>query len=176
MSIETVSAAIGAENRNIPGGTVDIGNNTYALRVEGEFEDPREMEDLVVSSQNGKNIYLKQVAEIHDNVQERAQETYTDGEQGAMIIVQKQSGGNSVAISQAIRDALPALQERLPSDVKIDIIVDTSENILQTVDTLSGTIMDALIFVVLVVFIFLGRWRATIIVAITIPFSLIAVQ
>ena len=174
ISIETVSAAIGAENRNIPGGTVDIGNNTYALRVEGEFEDPREMEDIVVSSQNGKNIYLKQVAEIYDNVQERAQETYTDGEQGAMIIVQKQSGGNSVAISQAIRDALPSLQERLPSDVKIDIIVDTSENILQTVDTLSGTIMDALIFVVLVVFIFLGRWRATIIVAITIPFSLIA--
>ncbi|MBR4065585.1 MAG: efflux RND transporter permease subunit [Bacteroidaceae bacterium] len=174
IPVESVSAAIGAENRNIPGGTFDIGNNTYALRVEGEFSDPREMYEIVVGNYNGVNIYLKDVATIHDNVQERAQETYTDGQQGAMIIVQKQSGGNSVAISNAIREALPDLQKRLPSDVKIDIIVDTSENILQTVDTLSGTIMDALIFVVLVVFIFLGRWRATIIVAITIPFSLIA--
>ena len=174
IPVESVSAAIGAENRNIPGGTFDIGNNTYALRVEGEFSDPREMYDIVVGNFNGVNIFLKDVATIHDNVQERAQETYTDGQQGAMIIVQKQSGGNSVAISQAVRDALPDLQKRLPSDVKIDIIVDTSENILMTVDTLSGTIMDALVFVVLVVFIFLGRWRATIIIAITIPFSLIA--
>ena len=174
ISVEAVSAAIGAENRNIPGGTFDIGNNTYALRVEGEFDDPREMYDIVVGSNNGANVYLKDVATIHDGVQERAQETYTNGKKGAMIIVQKQSGGNSVAISQAVREALPDLQKRLPSDVKLDIIVDTSENILQTVDTLSGTIMDALIFVVLVVFIFLGRWRATIIVAITIPFSLIA--
>ena len=174
IPVESVSAAIGAENRNIPGGTFDVGNNTYALRVEGEFSDPREMYNIVVGNHNGVNIFLKDVATIHDNVQERAQETYTDGQQGAMIIVQKQSGGNSVAISQAVRDALPDLQKRLPSDVKIDIIVDTSENILMTVDTLTGTIMDALIFVVLVVFIFLGRWRATVIVAITIPFSLIA--
>ena len=174
IPIESVSAAIGAENRNIPGGTFDIGNNTYSLRVEGEFSDPREMYDIVVGNFNGVNVFLKDVATIHDNVQERAQETYTDGQQGAMIIIQKQSGGNSVAIANAVRDALPELQKRLPSDVKIGVIADTSENILMTVDTLSGTIMDALVFVVLVVFIFLGRWRATIIVAITIPFSLIA--
>jgi HAE1 family hydrophobic/amphiphilic exporter-1 len=174
IPVESVSSAIGAENRNIPGGTFDIGNNTYALRVEGEFSNPKEMYDIVVGNHNGVNIFLKDVATIHDNVQERAQETYTNGKQGAMIIVQKQSGANSVAIAESIRESLPELQKRLPSDVEIDIIVDTSENILMTVDTLAGTIMDALVFVVLVVFIFLGRWRATIIVAITIPFSLIA--
>ena len=174
IPVESVSAAIGAENRNIPGGTFDIGNNTYSLRVEGEFDDPREMYDIVVGNYNGVNIYLKDIATIHDGVQERAQETYTDGQQGAMIVIQKQTGGNTVAIANAIREKLPELQKRLPSDVKIDVIVDSSENILMTVDTLSGTIMDALVFVVLVVFIFLGRWRATIIIAITIPFSLIA--
>lgn len=174
ISVEAVSAAIGAENRNIPGGTFDIGSNTYALRVEGEFDDPEEMYGIVVGNLNGANIYLKDIAVIVDDVQERAQETYTDGQQGAMIVIQKQSGGNSVAISQSIREILPVLQERLPDDVELGIIVDTSENILQTVDTLSGTIIDALVFVVLVVFVFLGRWRATIIVAITIPFSLVA--
>ena len=174
IPVETVSAIIGAENRNIPGGTFDVGSNTYALRIEGEFKDPKEMYNLVVGSHDGANVYLKDIATIHDSTQERAQRTFTDGKQGAMIIIQKQSGGNSVAISQAVRDALPDLQKRLPSDVQMDVIVDTSENILQTVDTLTGTIMDALVFVVLVVFIFLGRWRATIIIAITIPFSLIA--
>ena len=174
IPVETVSAIIGAENRNIPGGTFDVGSNTYALRIEGEFKDPKEMYNLVVGSHEGANVYLKDIATIHDSTQERAQRTFTDGKQGAMIIIQKQSGGNSVAISQAVRDALPDLQKRLPSDVQMDVIVDTSENILQTVDTLTGTIMDALVFVVLVVFIFLGRWRATIIIAITIPFSLIA--
>ena len=174
ISVEAVSAVISAENRNIPGGTFDIGNNTYSLRVEGEFKNPQDMLDLVVGTRNGANIYLRDVARIVDSVQERAQRSFTDGQQGAMIIVQKQSGGNSVAIANAVREELPKLQKRLPSDVELDIIVDTSENIVQTVNTLTETIRDALIFVVLVVFIFLGRWRATVIVAITIPFSLVA--
>lgn len=174
ITVETVSAIIGAENRNIPGGTFDMGNNTYSLRVEGEFNNPQEMLNLVVGSKNGANVYLRDVARIVDNVQERAQRSFTDGQQGALIIVQKQTGGNSVAIANAIREELPTLQKRLPSDIEMDVIVDTSENIVQTVSTLTDTIRDALIFVVLVVFVFLGRWRATVIIAITIPFSLIA--
>ncbi len=174
ITVETISSIIGAENRNIPGGTFDIGSNTYSLRVEGEFKNPQEMLNLVVGTRNGANVYLRDVARIVDSVQERAQRTFTDGQQGALIIVQKQTGGNSVAIANAVREELPNLQKRLPSDIKMDIIVDTSENIVQTVGTLTDTIRDALIFVVLVVFIFLGRWRATIIVAITIPFSLVA--
>ncbi|MBQ8543029.1 MAG: efflux RND transporter permease subunit [Bacteroidaceae bacterium] len=174
IPVESVSAIIAAENRNIPGGNFDVGNNTYSLRVEGEFKDPRQMMELVVGTHDGANVYLKDIARIVDNVQERSQRTFTDGKQGAMIIVQKQSGGNSVAISEAVKNELPKLQDRLPADVEMNVIVDTSENILNTVDTLSSTIRDALIFVVLVVFIFLGRWRATVIIAITIPFSLIA--
>ena len=174
IPIETVSSIISAENRNIPGGNMDIGNNTYTLRVEGEFKSPKQMLDLVVGSHNGANVYLKDIARIVDNVQERSQRTFIEGQQGAMIIVQKQSGGNSVAISKAVKEELPNLQKRLPSDVKLDIMIDTSDNILNTVNTLSNTIRDAMIFVILVVFVFLGRWRATVIIAITIPFSLVA--
>ena len=174
IPIETVSNIISAENRNIPGGSFDIGSNTYALRVEGEFDSPQEMMNLVVGSYNGANVYLRDIARLVDSTQERAQKAYTDGQQGAMIIVQKQSGGNSVAIANKVRSELPKLQKRLPSDVKIGIIADTSENIMQTVYTLSETILYALLFVMLVVFAFLGRWRATIIIGLTIPFSLIA--
>ncbi len=174
VTIESVSAIIGAENRNIPGGNFDIGNNTYALRVEGEFNSPKEMLNLVIGSYNGANVYLKDVARVVDSTEERAQKTFTDGQQGATIVIQKQTGGNSVEIIEAIYEKLPELQKRLPSDVEIGVIMDTSDNIKMTISTLGETIAYALLFVMLVVFIFLGRWRATVIIGITIPFSLIA--
>ena len=71
-------------------------------------------------------------------------------------------------------EALPRLQKNLPSDVKLGVIVDTSDNILNTIDSLAETVLYALLFVVIVVFLFLGRWRATLIICITIPLSLIA--
>jgi HAE1 family hydrophobic/amphiphilic exporter-1 len=174
LSIETISAIIGAENKNVPGGNFDIGNETYSLRVEGEFKDSREMENIVVGTHNGANIFLRDVARVVDTVEERAQETYNNGVKGAMIIVQKQSGANSVEISKKVQEALPKLQKSLPSDVKLGVIVDTSDNILNTIDSLVETVFYALLFVVIVVFLFLGRWRATLIICITIPLSLIA--
>ena len=91
-----------------------------------------------------------------------------------MIVVQKQSGANSVQISDKVLAMLPDLQKRLPSDVELGIIVDTSDNIRNTIASLVETVMYALLFVIIVVFMFLGRWRATLIITITIPISLIA--
>ena len=174
LTIETISSIIGAENRNIPGGTFDIGSNTYSLRVEGEFNDSRDMGNIVVGARNGSAIYLRDVATIDDSLQERAQQAYTNGKKGAMVIVQKQSGANSVEISNKVIAEIPNLQKNLPSDVKLNVIVDTSDNIRNTIASLAETIFFALLFVVIVVFAFLGRWRATIIIGITIPISLIA--
>ena len=173
LTIETISSIIGAENRNMPGGTFDMGSDTYSLRVEGEFDDPKEMENIIVGTYNGAAVYLRDVATVQDGVQERAQRTFNNGVEGAMIIVQKQSGGNSVEISNRVLDMLPQLQKTLPSDVKLGVIVNTSDNILNTINSLAETIAYAMLFVVLVVFIFLGRWRATVIICITIPMSLI---
>ena len=174
LSPTQVASAISAENLNVTNGTIDVGTQTFTVRVEGEFDDPRQMNDVIVGSHNGVNVYLHDVARIVDNVEERAQKTFTNGKQGAMIIVQKQSGANSVQISNKVMGMLPTLQKNLPSDVKLGIIVNTSDNILNTIDTLVETIVYAMIFVALIVFIFLGRWRATTIIVITIPMSLIA--
>ena len=91
-----------------------------------------------------------------------------------MIVIQKQSGANSVQISDKVKEMLPKLQKNLPSDIKIGVIVDTSDNIRNTIASLVETVMYALLFVMIVVFLFLGRWRATMIIVITIPVSLIA--
>ena len=175
LSVETVAALIGAENRNIPGGTFDIGNETYPLRVQGEFSDPQQMGNIVVGmSPSGGVVHLRDVARIDDSLEERAQESYSNGQKGAMIIVQKQSGANSVQISTKIAEELPKIQKNLPSDIKLDYIVDTSDNIRNTIGSLVETVLFALLFVGIVVFVFLGRWRATVIVLVTIPISLIA--
>ncbi|MDY6302265.1 MAG: efflux RND transporter permease subunit [Bacteroidales bacterium] len=175
LSVETIAALVGAENRNIPGGTFDIGNETYPLRVQGEFSDPQQMGNMVVGmSPTGGIVHLSDVARIDDSLEERAQESYNNGQKGAMIIVQKQSGANSVQISEKIAQELPKIQKNLPSDIKLGYIVDTSDNIRNTIASLVETVLFALLFVGIVVFVFLGRWRATVIVLVTIPISLIA--
>lgn len=174
LSVEAISSVVGAENRNVPGGAFDIGSNTYSLRVQGEFNETSEMENLPVGSFNGSVVYLKDVAKVVDSLEERTQQTFNGGKEGAMIIIQKQSGANSVDISEKVMKMLPKLQKNLPSDVKIGVIVDTSDNIRNTIASLEETVLYALLFVMIVVFVFLGRWRATMIIIITIPVSLIA--
>ncbi|MBO5779671.1 MAG: efflux RND transporter permease subunit [Muribaculaceae bacterium] len=174
VSPAQVSAAVAQENLNLTNGTVDVGTQTFTVRTEGEFDDPSEMLNVIVASVNGTNVYLRDVARIEDNTQERAQRTFTNGVQGAIIVVQKQSGANSVAISDKVMEMVPELQRNLPSDVKLGLVVNTSDNIKDTISSLEETIAYAMLFVALVVFIFLGRWRATFIIVITIPMSLIA--
>ncbi|MBO5984544.1 MAG: efflux RND transporter permease subunit, partial [Rikenellaceae bacterium] len=174
LSIEAISNAIAAVNRNTPAGSFDVGSNAYSLRVDHEFEDPSEMYDLVIGYRNGAPILLREVATIKDTVQERIQETYNNGDQGGMIIVQKKSGANAVAISREVKAYIEELKETLPADVQLFTIMDTSDNIVSTVQSLRDTIITTFLLVMLVVFLFLGRWRATFIVIFTIPISLLA--
>lgn len=174
LTIEAIGNVIRMENMNMPAGNMDIGNETYSLRVQGEFVNPAEMKRLVVGSYAGKNVYLSDVAEVRDDLEERSQEVFTNSVQGATIVVQKQSGSNTVKIANEVNKMLPILQKNLPSDVKLTQVIDTSDNIKQTITGLVDTVMYAFIFVALVVLAFLGRWRATFIIVITIPISLIA--
>ena len=174
IPIETIAGVIGAENRNTPAGQIDVGSNTYSLRVQKEFASADEMKHLVVGVNNGRPVYLKDVATIQDGLEERSRETFNNGKKGGMIIVQKQSGANSVNISNKVMEMLPNLQKNLPSDVKIDVIVNTSDNIINTINSLVETIAITFFVVMLVVYLFLGRWRATFIIMLTIPISLLA--
>lgn len=174
LSVEAIAAVVGAENRNTPLGSMDMGSNTYALRVQGELSDVRQLENLIVSNVGQKTIYLRDVARVTDGLQERAQEVYIDGGKGGLLIVQKQSGANSVDIAKKVQEELVQISTQLPPDVKIGVIADTSENIVNTIDSLTRTVIETLVIVMLVVLFFLGRWRATLIIVITIPISLIA--
>lgn len=174
LTIESIAQNIRLENINTPAGSMDVGSNTYSLRVQGEFKDASELNKIVVGTSGGKTVFLSDVAVIKDNLEERAQESYTNGVQGATIMIQKQSGANTVQIANAVHAALPEIQKNLPSDVKLNLIMDSSQNIKNTIAGLEETILYAFIFVMIVVLFFLGRWRATVIIILTIPISLIS--
>ena len=173
MSLEQIAQVIAAENVNVPAGNFDIGSQTYMLRLEGEFKNSRDLNNIVVGNNMGRPIYLRDVATVSDTLESRIQENYTNGRRSASIIVQKQSGANTVAIADAVMAALPELQESLPPDIEIESVMDTSDYIKTSINSLLETILIALIIVGIIVLLFLGRWRATIIVMVTIPISLI---
>lgn len=174
LTVEAVSQIISAENKNVPAGLIDLGNKTSSIRIQGEFADARQLNQIVVASVGGRNVYLSDVARVEDTHAENEQESYNNNVRGAMIMINKQSGANSVAISRAVRDALPEIQASLPSDVKLGTIFDTSDNIVNTINSLRDTIAITFVIVILVVLFFLGRWRATFIIGLTIPISLVA--
>ena len=174
LTVAGISSIIAAENRNIPSGSIDIGSNAYALRVEKEFTSADQMLDIVVGHSNGKTIYLRDVARVVDGVEERYQEAYVNGVQGAQIVIQKQADANTVNVIRGIKKAMKNIEKNLPSDIQIRTVVDSSDNILNTLNSLKETILMTFLIVMLVVYLFLGRWRATFIIVLAIPISLLA--
>lgn len=173
LTVEQIGNILRAENMNMPAGYLEMGALDYPLRIQGEFKQSDEIGDIVVGSFNGYNVYLKDVADITDTTKETKLEERINGELGLRMYIQKQSGGNTVKVAEEVRAALDELQKELPADVKIEPIFDSSDFIVGSISNLTSTLMYAGIFVILVVLFFLGRWRATFIVIITIPIALI---
>ena len=174
LTVSGISSIIAAENRNVPSGTIDIGSNAYSLRVEKEFSNADEMLDVVVGHVNGKTIYLRDVARVVDGVEERYQEAVINGTQGAQIIIQKQADANAVNVIKGVKKEMENIKKNLPSDIVITTVMDSSHNILNTLNSLKETILVTFLIVMLVVYLFLGRWRSTFIIVLAIPVSLLA--
>ena len=174
LTVEQIGSVIAKENVSTPGGNIDIGSQTYSLRIEGEMKESSELDDIVVANYGGKSIFLKDIASVRDSVQEKAQESFGNGKKGAAIVVQKQTGANSVEVMKQIRKQLPKIQKDLPPDIQLQEVMNTTDNIENSIASLVETFVLACLFVVIVVLFFLGEWRATIIIMVTIPVALIA--
>ena len=173
LTIEGIGNVIAAANVDMPAGSVRMGRTDYQLRVEGEFDESDEIRNLVVGSINGRNIYVKDVATVNDTLKDVTIAERSNGKPGLRMMVMKQSGANTVAVAKGVKARLDELRPTLPPDIKIQEVYDSSTFIKQSIGNLSSTLLFALLFVTLVVLFFLGRWRATFIIVLTIPISLI---
>ena len=173
LTVESLGQIIASENINIPGGKLDLGTQTFNIKTDLEFDDSRELFDIVISNQGGRTVMLSDVAEIKDTLEELTMDERINGRRGVRILVQKQTGANSVQIVEGVQAKLEDIIPTLPPDCKVETIYESSEYIKDAINSLAETIMFAFIFVILVVMFFLGRWRATFIICLTIPISLI---
>jgi hydrophobic/amphiphilic exporter-1 (mainly G- bacteria), HAE1 family len=173
LTVEMIAGVLNAENLNLPAGNIEMGMMDYPLRIQGEFPSSDVLDDIVLASFNGQNVYLKDVATIKDTIRDVAMDERLNGKSGMRIVIQKQSGANTVQVARDIQAMMPSLIETLPDDIEIITFFDSSKFIVESISNLSNTLMFAAIAVILVVLFFLGRWRATFIVILTIPISLI---
>lgn len=173
LTIEQIGNVLRAENMNMPAGYMEMGKTDYPIRIQGEFAESDMIANIVVGNYNGNNIFLRDVATVNDTIRETKLVSKIDGERGMTLFVRKMSGANSVQICRDVNREIARLQKDLPPDIQIEKIMDTSEFIQGSINNLTETLMYAAIFVVLVVLFFLGRWRATLIVILTIPISLL---
>lgn len=173
FTIEQIGSVIAAENLNMPSGNVKMGEMNYPIRIQGEFVESYQLEQIVIGDYGGKPVYLSDIGTVRDTIKDLTIEERINGKQGLRMFVMKQSGANTVKIAREVNQQLDELFKTLPPDVKIEPIFDTSTFIKDSIRNLSEAILFALIFVVFVVLFFLGRWRATLIICLAIPISLI---
>lgn len=174
LSIAAVSNIIAAENRNIPSGSIDIGSETFSLRIQKEFKDPSELLNIVLAYRDGNAVYLRDVATVNDGQEEKEQQAVTNGRRSAQIVIQKQTGANTVDVINGVFKEMKSIEPTLPSDIHIETVIDSSSNIINSINSLKETIIITFLVVMLVVYVFLGRWRATFIIILSIPISLMA--
>lgn len=172
LTLSQVGNAIYAENRDVSAGNVKVGIEDYSLRIEGEFEQSDDIKNISLAM-NGKTIKLADIATVRDTLKDITLETQVNRENGAILLVTKQSDANAVAVAAEARAVIEKSSKELPSDVTFTMISDNSDFIIKAIDNLKETLFYALLFVVIVVFVFLGRWRSTFVIALTIPISLI---
>jgi len=174
LTLETVGNAISSNNRNMSSGTVKMNKEQYTMEVRSEYVESSEINDIVVTTTStGKKVYVRDIATVKDTIKDLSLDEKTNGYEAVRLIVTKQSGANTVQICKDLREEMEVVKKSLPADVNVEVIYDSSENIENSIHSLEESIMYALLFVVLVVLIFLGEWRSTIIIGLTIPISLI---
>ena len=174
LSVEQIGSAIANNNLNLASGSIKMGKEQYQLRVQGEYIESSEINDIVVKTQaDGSQVHVRDLATVRDTIKDISMEEKINGKDGVRMIIMKQSGANSVQVCRDVNKELENIKKTLPPDIKISMIYDQSETIVNAINGLKESIVYALLFIVLVVLFFLGRWRATLIIALTIPIALI---
>ena len=171
VSFDDVISAIREENVNIPGGTIDVNGVKYLVRVDGEFDDPTLIQDLVVTTVSGRPIYVRDIATVEFGFAERETYARLGDEPVVTLDVVKRSGENIIATAAAVRAEIEAMRPLFPPSTVVSITSDMSDDIGEMVNSLQNNIISGLILIVGVLLFFLGL-RTSIFVAISIPTSM----
>ena len=173
MNIDDIYNIISRSSANLPAGTIEEGEKRYIIKVMTELKTVEEVQNIIISSKDGKVLYLKDVASVKLGNKDVDSYNRMNGVPTISISVEKSTDGNSVSISKGIKEAIESLSTTLPSDVKLSVSYDTSVDISNSINNVKNSAIAGLILASIVLFIFLKDIRATIIIALAIPLSII---
>ena len=172
VSLQDVVDAVRDENVAIPGGELDLGERTYAVRVPGEVTDPLAVADFVVTSPGGSPIYVRDVAEVSYGFKDRVSYARINGKESVALTVQKRQGANIVEVADRVREVVAERAETWPAGVEVTFLGDLSKDVRQIVKDLENNILSGLVLVVVVLMFALG-FRNALFVGVAIPFSML---
>ncbi len=174
LSVQQIRRVLKTENLNLPAGTVKVGSREFQIRVAGRFKNVWEIANIVIGKNNDAFVRLRDVANVSDAYEEPQEWAWSRGTPAVAMIIQKQSGANTVNVVNAIKDRLATLQTEVPADIEAHTILDTSYHIYKMIYTLAASALVGGVLVVIVCFLFLRRVRTSLLITLTIPCSIIA--
>jgi HAE1 family hydrophobic/amphiphilic exporter-1 len=173
LSIDDVREALIKQNLEVPGGRVDQGSRELVLRTLGRIESPEQFNDLIVANRNGYPIRIRDVGRAEDSVEEPRSLCRLDGENAVSLFIQKQSGTNTIKVSDAVQARLDKLRPGLPPDIRIETIQDQAQFVRSSMTEVKFHLLLAAVLVSLTILLFIRDWRTTLIATLAIPTSIV---
>ncbi|MFH1218889.1 MAG: efflux RND transporter permease subunit [Candidatus Eisenbacteria bacterium] len=172
LTLDQLVYALRMENVRVPGGKIEQGRSDFLIRTTGEFTSVGEIGGVVVTRVQGTPVYIRDVARVEDAFEDKVEELRIDGTPGVMVMIQKQSTANTVQVSDRVKADLPRIERLL--GVKILPVMDSAKYIKQSIGNLKSAAWQGALLAVVVLFLFLRNVPSTLIIAASIPISLIA--
>ena len=173
ITIAEIAAKLAQENIQVPAGQLSEGNTIYSLRTIGEFKNIDQIRNTIITVREGQALLLKDIAVVDDGIAQPIGNVHIDGEDGVILNVYRQSDANVVSAATDVIESLDDIKRSLPKDVQIKVLTNKAEFIQQSIQNLLLTGIQAVILVVLILLAFLRSGRSALIIAISIPVSII---
>lgn len=173
LSLDEVRTAVSNANQRRPMGFVEDAERNWQVRANDQLESAKDYEPVVIRQQNGTILRLSDVATITDGVENRYNSGFFNDQAAVLLVVNRQTGANIIETVDQIKAQLPALQSLLPASVQLNVAMDRSPVIKATLKEAEHTLLIAVVLVILVVYLFLGSLRASLIPSLAVPVSLV---
>lgn len=173
VTISEISTRLNAENIQVPAGQLTEGNTVYSLRTMGELKSVEQIKNTVVAVRDGRSLYLRDVANVEDGIAQPIGNVQVNGDDGIILNIYRQSDANVVVAAEEVISSLEEIKKSLPVDVEVQVLTNKAEFIKLSIQNLLLTGLQAIILVVLILLAFLRSGRSALIIAISIPVSIV---
>lgn len=173
VGVDQVVQMLRTENQELPAGSLTLNNVEQIVQIKGRIANPKDFRRLIVAQRASGPVYLEQVADVVDGEQELESSAMINGERAVSVDIIKTSGANTIKVVDQAHEVMDELRKELPAGVKMIEVADSSRSIRASLQDVQKTLVEGALLAILIVFLFLGSWRSTVITGLTLPISLL---